>query len=85
MAYHSKNGREFLGLRCAKGTGKQIVYDAVQGRRVLLNIVDQSTEDSIIEAALQDGITKSNAFYGVMSALEERSIAVDLEVSPPTF
>jgi|AntRauMFilla1563_2_1112583.scaffolds.fasta_scaffold03257_4 hypothetical protein len=77
MIYHAKNGREFVGLRLKYGIGKQVVYDVANGKRVLLNILDQSTEDSLIQDALREGVAKKNVLTGIMAALNARSIVVD--------
>ena len=77
MAYHAQNGIEFVGLRRKSGVGKQIVYDAASGRRILLNILDQTTTDTLIDEALREGIASTNVLNGVLTALQARFIKTD--------
>ena len=44
MAYHTKNGHEFVGLRVSVGGEMQVVYDALAGKRRVLEIKKQINE-----------------------------------------
>jgi hypothetical protein len=77
MAYHTKSGTTFVGLRHTRGRGRQIVYDALPDKRVLFDILDQSASDSAIREALREGINASNVLHGLVSALRAREIRFD--------
>ena len=76
MAYHTKNGSEFVGLRVKHGGRMQVIYDAIKGQRLILNITSKQPKESVIHEALREGIGSKNALHGVMSALNARSIDV---------
>lgn len=78
MGYHSRNGREFLGLRALRNGRQQIVYDAISGERVVVTIKGTTTSSSEIDAALQEGIRAAKVFSGVLTALTARNIPFDL-------
>ncbi len=78
MFYHSKNGREFLGLRLMRNGRHQVVYDAAAGERVVVTIKDPTASASVIDAALQEGIRADKVLAGVLSALKLRNIKFDL-------
>lgn len=77
MSYHSRNNAEFVGLRLAIGGQRQVVYDAVSGKRILLEIQDAEASDEDINEALQEGINSRNVLGGVLAALKVRNITVD--------
>ena len=77
MAYHTKNGSEFVGLRVKRGGRMQVVYDAIKGKRLILNITSSHSKESVIHEALREGIGAKNVLNGVMSALNARSIHVN--------
>ena len=77
MAYHTNNGSEFVGLRVKHGGRMQVIYDAIKGQRLILNITSKQTKESVIHEALREGIESKNVMHGVMSALNARSIDVD--------
>ncbi len=77
MAYHTKNGHEFVGLRVSLGGEMQVVYDALAGKRRILGIKTRSTSQSIIDDAMRESIVCKNVFSGLMTALNARSIEVD--------
>jgi hypothetical protein len=56
---------------------KQIVIEANNGKRVLLDICDPRASDLSISEALQEGIHAPNVLAGVLTALHARNIAVD--------
>ncbi|KGK78710.1 hypothetical protein PM03_11930 [Thalassobacter stenotrophicus] len=78
MAYHTKNGSEFVGLRVKHGGRMQVVYDAIKGQRLILDIKSKHPKESVIHEALREGIGSKNVLHGVMNALNARSIDVDL-------
>ena len=55
----------------------QVVYDAITGQRLILNIANTSVQESIIHEVLREGITLKNVLYGVVAVLNARSIQVD--------
>ena len=77
MSYHSRNNSEFVGLRLAIGGQRQVVYDAVSGKRILLEIQDTDASEDEINEALQEGINSRNVLGGVLAALKARNITVD--------
>lgn len=77
MSFHARNGSDFVGLRSIVGGRRQVVYDALTGRRVLLNIRDANATDDDINSALKEGINARNVLGGVLAALKARSIDVD--------
>lgn len=78
MAYHAKNSSDFVGLRTLFSGRKQVVYDANGGRRVILDICDQTASDEQIDEALKEGIKTSNVLRGVITALLARDIPIDI-------
>ena len=78
MAYHSKNGQEFVGVRASANGRKQIVYDAMTGERVVMTIKSRCVSSSAIDAALREGIRSQKVLAGVLKALDARKIAVEL-------
>ncbi len=77
MAYHSINGRDFVGLRLDVCGNRQVVYDALLGKRVLLNIKDSTAPLSVIDDALREGVAARNVLSGVLKALNSRNIDFD--------
>lgn len=80
MSYHAKSGSEFVGLRSTRDGRKQVVYDAQIGKRIVLNIEDQSATDIEINAALEEGINARNVLGGILAALKARNIDVDFKI-----
>ena len=80
MSYHAKSGSEFVGLRSTRDGRKQVVYDAQIGKRIVLNIEDQSATDIEINAALEEGINAHNVLGGILAALKARNIDVDFKI-----
>lgn len=78
MAYHSENGREFVGLRAPRNGHQQIVYDAVSGERVVVTIKDTTISATTIDGALQEGIHANKVLCGVLTALTARNIRCEL-------
>lgn len=77
MVYHAKTSSDFVGLRTSFRGRKQVVYDANNGRRVILDICDPSISDAKIDEALKEGINTRNVLRGVISALQARNIPID--------
>lgn len=77
MSYHARNGSEFVGLRMMVGGRRQVVYDVVSGKRILLDIRDSRVTDDEINSALKEGINERNVLGGVLAALKARNIDVD--------
>lgn len=77
MVYHAKTSSDFVGLRTSLGGRKQVVYDANNGRRVILDICDPLIPDAKIDEALKEAIDTGNVLRGVISALYSRNIQVD--------
>lgn len=77
MSYHARNGSEFVGLRMMVGGRRQVVYDVVSGKRILLDIRDPRVTDDEIDSALKEGINERNVLGGVLAALKARNIDVD--------
>lgn len=77
MTFHARNGLEFVGLRSMVGGRRQVVYDAMTGKRVLLEIRDARATDEDINSALKEGIEARNVLGGVLTALKARNIDVD--------
>lgn len=78
MVYHARGSSDFVGLRTLLGGRKQVVYDANNGRRVILEICDLSIPDATIDEALKEGIDTCNVLRGVISALHSRNIPIDV-------
>lgn len=77
MAYHSKNGHEFVWLRVNLGGEMQVVYDALAGKRRILWITSRSIKTALVDEALRESIVSKNVFSGLVTALNARSIEVD--------
>lgn len=78
MAYHSKDGQEFVGVRASRNGKKQIVYDASAGKRIVLTIKSNSVTAHAIDAVLREGIGAQKVLTGVLKALDKRNIAFEL-------
>ncbi|MBO6899684.1 MAG: hypothetical protein JJ868_20270 [Shimia sp.] len=77
MSFHARNGSDFVGLRSIVGGRRQVVYDALSGKRVLLNISNTNVTNDDINSALKEGINARNVLGGVFAALKARNIDVD--------
>ena len=77
MAYHSRNGRDFVGLRRLPNGQHQVVYDAASGERVLVTIRDMTISITEIDAAMQEGILAEKVLPSVLTALTARNIQFD--------
>lgn len=77
MSFHARNGSDFVGLRSIVGGRRQVVYDALSGKRVLLNISNTNVTNDDINSALKEGINARNVLGGVLAALKARNIDVD--------
>lgn len=77
MSFHARNGSDFVGLRSIVGGHRQVVYDALSGKRVLLNISNTNVTNDDINSALKEGINARNVLGGVLAALKARNIDVD--------
>ena len=62
MAYHSKNGHEFVGLRVNLGGEMQVVYDALAGKRRTLWIKSRSIKTALVDEALSESIVCKKMF-----------------------
>ena len=78
MAYHSKDGHEFLGLRSLQNGHRQIVYDAVSGQRVVVTVGDHTISSTVLDEALSEAIQSAKVLPGVLTALHKRNIRFDL-------
>ena len=78
MSYHSKDGREFLGMRTPRKGLRQVVYDATTGERVVVIIRDATISAKMIDAALREGIGSNKVLPGVFKALEDRNISFEV-------
>ena len=78
MSYHSKNGKEFVGLRMKPNGTHQVVYDAQAGLRVLVDIKDHKANLHAIDEALREGVNARNVLSGVLKGLKSRNIGFDL-------
>ena len=78
MAYHSRNGREFVGLRASRTGRQQIVYDAVTGERIVVTIKSTAVTATVIDAVLLEGIRSEKVLTGVLKALDARNIAFEI-------
>lgn len=77
MSFHSKRTGEFVGLRMRIGGRRQVVYDALTGKRVILEVRGRDASDEDINAALEEAVSSPNVLAGVLSALKARNIDVD--------
>jgi hypothetical protein len=80
MLYHSKSGKEFVGLRVKANGIHQVVYDAQSGVRVLVDIKDHKANLLAIDDALREGVNARNVLSGVLIGLKNRNIQFDLPV-----
>lgn len=78
MTYHSKSGKEFVGLRIKPNGKHQVIYDAQAGMRVVVDIQDHKTNLSAIDDALREGVDSRNVLSGVLNGLKRRNIGFDL-------
>lgn len=80
MAYHSKNGQEFVGLRSQLNGCRQIVYDNHPGPRVVFAIKDPKANLQDIDDALREGVRARNVLSGVLTALKNRDISFEYPI-----
>ena len=80
MAYHSKNGQQFVGLRSQLNGCRQIVYDNQPGPRVVLAIKDPKVNLQDIDDALREGVRARNVLSGVLTALKNRDIIFEYPI-----
>jgi hypothetical protein len=80
MAYHSKNGQEFVGLRSQVNGCHQIVYDNQPGPRVVFAIKDPKANLQDIDDALREGVSARNVLSGVLTALKSRDIGFEYPI-----
>jgi hypothetical protein len=80
MAYHSKTGEEFVGLRMKANGVHQVVYDSQTGVRVLVEINDRKANISAIDEALREGVNTRNVLSGVLKGLKSRNIGFDIHL-----
>lgn len=78
MSYHSADGREFVGLRNVRLGKRQVICDAKNGRRVIIEIEDRSAGDDVIQDALREGIGQKHVLGGVIAALNSRKIQISV-------
>lgn len=78
MAYHTKDGKEFVGLRRKANGLHQVVYDSESGVRVLVEIKDQKASIRAIDEALREGVNTRKVLSGVLNGLKSRNIRFDL-------
>lgn len=78
MVYHSKTGKEFVGLRLRANGIRQVVYDSQSGVRVLVEIKDRKANIDAIDEALREGVNTANVLSGVLNGLKSRNIGFDL-------
>ena len=78
MAYHSKTGKEFVGLRLKANGMHQVVYDSQSGVRVLVEIKDRKANIEAIDEALREGVKTPHVLSGVLNGLKSRNIGFDL-------
>lgn len=74
FAFHSANGQEFVGLRTNRSGQRQVVYDHFLGRRVIIDINDDTACIAMIREALLEGIKSHNVWTGTICALQSRNI-----------
>jgi len=77
VIHHSKNSRDFVGLRVSRRGRKQIVCEVGEGRRVLLEISDPVASDARINEAMKEGIGARHVLGGVIAGLKARGIDFD--------
>lgn len=78
MAYHSRNGREFVGLRASRTGRQQIVYDAITGERIVVTIRSTAISSNVIDDVLREGIRSRKVLTGVLKGLDARNIAFEI-------
>lgn len=78
MAYHSRNGREFVGLRASRTGRQQIVYDAITGERIVVTIRTTAISSNVIDDVLREGIRSRKVLTGVLKGLDARNIAFEI-------
>ena len=61
-------------LRSKPNGSHQVVYDALMGARVLVDIKDPRANLRAIDEALREGVTSRNVLSGVLNALNIRNI-----------
>lgn len=77
MTYHTKDGREFVGLRERRGL-HQIVYDNLNGRRVILDLEDAAPEIATINGLLSRAVTTRNVLGAVLADLTTNQVRFDV-------
>lgn len=76
LAFHTADGTAFVGLRQRPNGRRQVVYDEVSGKRVVLDLSGTAAQDADILSALREGAQSRNALGGIIAALRARSVAI---------
>jgi hypothetical protein len=77
MAFHSKDGRHFLGCRSTARGGLEIVYDHEGGHRVVFALDASAEHASLVSDALRAAIHHRNVVSGLYSEIAARKIQID--------
>ena len=76
LAFHTADGTAFVGLRQRPNGRRQVVYDEVSGKRVVLDLSGTAARDADILSALREGAQSRNALGGIIAALRARSVPI---------
>lgn len=78
MAYHSRDGYDFIGLRRLTNGRLQVVYDSAPGKRILIDIQSTNVSFEAVDAVLQASIHMEKVLPSALSALTECNITFDI-------
>jgi hypothetical protein len=73
MVLHTEDGLAFLGLRERTGHW-QIVYDHMSGRRVVLNLANDSSQLNEVQDALKTAVSTKDTLVALVTALTTHKI-----------
>lgn len=73
MVFHTSDGSAFLGLRERNGQ-RQIVYDHMSGRRVVLNLTHTSAQPIEIGDVLKEAVSGTNILDRMCATLKAHGI-----------
>jgi hypothetical protein len=76
MAFHSKDGRHFLGCRSTARGGLEVVYDREGGHRVVFALDASVEHTSLVSDALRAAIHHRNVVSGLYSEIFARKIRI---------
>ena len=78
MAYHSENGRYFLGCRTNRAGGLEVVFEIADTKRMIFNVLNVAPSEPVINAILKSALESTNVLEFLIEKTQEQHIAMEL-------